>query len=94
MEKSSELSTSSSVSRSGISMEVAILDAIAEDDLSSKPTLNVPISLHPIDIFLSQFLSSTGKVKNLSLQIYLDIFCSICFFFWFENLMYKISVIN
>jgi len=29
-------------------MEVAILDAIAEDDLSSKPTLNVPISLHPI----------------------------------------------
>ena len=44
MKKSSEFSTSSSVSRSGISMEVAILDAIAQDDLSSKGTPNVPIA--------------------------------------------------
>ena len=45
MKKSSEFSTSSSVSRSGISMEVAILDAIAQDDLSSKGTPNVPMAL-------------------------------------------------
>ena len=65
MKECSDISTSSSVSRRGISMEVAILDAVAEDVPSSNGTPNVAFGACIAAALLEGDPAATSPLKSL-----------------------------